>query len=145
MLLAKPIPSEIFNQGASILTTSNMISVFSLIVSSLTAWYHRRSNGPRVKISYLLYGPDVIPTGDRTYPKAALTIHVANVARTETIVESPLIHTGMKPRIGLTVLPTGSWCHKGKGIGNHFSVGEMASVEICLNEIMGLMSLIKFR
>ena len=86
ILFSEPIPVEIVNQGSSIFSAPNVISIVSLLVSFSAAWYQWRSNGPRVNIWYSIYGPHVIPDGDRTYPKATLTIHVANKGRTETEV-----------------------------------------------------------
>ena len=136
ILFSEPIPVEIVNQGSSIFSAPNVISIVSLLVSFSAAWYQWRSNGPRVNIWYSIYGPHVIPDGDRTYPKATLTIHVANKGRTETTVEPPLMHTGSKPRLEMTVLPTGPWRHAGNGGSNHFPAGAMAAVDIYLSEIV---------
>lgn len=132
-----PFPVEIVNPEPEFWTASNVFASLALVVSIFTAIWQWWSSGARVKLDFSVYGSEVIPEGDRNYPKASLIVIAKNAGRTETTVTDPLIHTGELPRLRWTTMWLGSWRHSGSGKGQHFPVGDIAEVEIPLAQIMG--------
>ena len=134
---AEPFPVEIVNPEPDFCTASNILASLALDVSICAAIWQWWSNGARVKLDFSVYGSELIPEGDRNYPKASLIVTAKNAGRTETTVTDPIIHTGNLPRLIWTSMWLGSWRHTGHGAGQHFPVEDIAEVEISLTQIMG--------
>lgn len=135
--VAAPFPVEIVKPELEFWTASNVFALLALVVSVCTAIWQWWSSGARIKLDFSVYGPEVIPEGDRSYSKASVIVIVKNAGRAETTVTHPLIHTGELPRLRWTTMWLGPWIHSGNGNGQHFPVGDIAEVEVSLAQIMG--------